>query len=634
MALPPLRWVTSSLSRKYAAGTAGGLFLVSLVFLVIFITMYRNQLQQEREDAAHQVNDLLRTSLEAAMLRRDLPMLRSIIEQLGRQEGIRGVFIINRSGDVRFSSHPQWLDTHPSFKDCEQCDFDPARTTLSFSFFTHDERGHAVLRTVQPVRNKPPCKQCHGPAHDNPVNGTLIVDHDASALYAHAWDTTLLLTGSGALVVLITLTGGWWFMRRFVIIPVAHLTEVSEALAAGRLDTRVSIKGRDELAFLGERFNQMAASLQKSLDEIRYKENFLQSLVDANPDGIRVIDEDYRIVLANKTYTATYADAPETVVGNTCYASTHKRDAPCAPTMITCPLEHIKRASTPIKTLHEHQAADGRLIAVEIYAAPMTVEVNGSKRLMLIESIRDLEKAVQVSHEQKLSEIGELAAGVAHEIHNPLASVRIALDSLTRLPADERAKETQKIFNCLSLVDREIDRCIGVTERLLKMSMFAGGETQIVSVNEAISDTLSLLSWEASETGVTIETRLNEEAPRILANESDIRIVVLNLAQNAFHAMPEGGTLRVQTERANGTVTLVFEDTGHGIPAVDLQKIFNPFFSRRADGVHGTGLGLAICKSLIERYKGSISVTSKINRGSRFTVRFPDPDDSTEDEGT
>ncbi|HIP53076.1 MAG TPA: PAS domain-containing protein, partial [Chromatiales bacterium] len=371
----------------------------------------------------------------------------------------------------------------------------------------------------------------------------------------------------------------------------------------------------------------------QSLREIRYKENFLQSLVDANPDGIRVIDEDYRIVLANKSYADNHNSLIGDVVGSTCYASSHQRDTPCIPTLVTCPLDHIKQASQPVKTIHEHHTGNGKLTAVEIYAAPMEIKLNGKKRLMLVESIRDLEKAVQVSHEQKLSEIGELAAGVAHEIHNPLASVRIALDSVMRIPASERAQTADKIFDCMSLVDKEIDRCIEVTERLLKMSMFAGGETQIVAINDAVSDTLSLLSWEAGEMGVTIETRLNEESPRILANESDIRMVILNIAQNAFHAMPEGGLLRVRTERADGRVELIFEDTGHGISPADLPKIFNPFYSHRADGVHGTGLGLAITKSLVKRYKGSIDVFSTINRGSRFTIRFPDPDYSKEETG-
>jgi PAS domain S-box-containing protein len=485
------------------------------------------------------------------------------------------------------------------------------------------------------VQNRAPCKECHGAAAEHPVNGTLVVDYDASNIQQQAGKTTLALMGSGAVVVFINLIGGWWFIRRYVLKPLGHLTRASTAIAGGDLGTRVRIEGADELARLGERFNEMAEHLQESLQATRDKEAFLQSLVDANPDGIRVIDRQFNVLLVNRAYCEQLGLSPKQAVGIPCYVSSHQRDKPCPPTMISCPVEEIRQHGRPMKMIHRHCHHGDKEMAVEIYAAPMPgygPDGEGENGGLIIESIRDLEKTVQFSHEQKLSEIGRLAAGVAHEIHNPLASVRLALDSAMRSESHTGIETPKEIKECMTLVDQEIDRCIEVTGRLLKMSMFAGTATQVVSVNQVIEETASLLQWEASETGIGIDLQLSPANPRVLANESDLRIVTLNLIQNAFHAMPDGGRLTLSSDSVDGRVEIRFEDNGIGIREEDLRYIFDPFFSKRADGVEGTGLGLAITQALIKRFDGHIEVESKTGQGTRFTISFSDPDRQMEEQ--
>jgi signal transduction histidine kinase len=176
----------------------------------------------------------------------------------------------------------------------------------------------------------------------------------------------------------------------------------------------------------------------------------------------------------------------------------------------------------------------------------------------------------------------------------------------------------------LLMVDGEIDRCINVTERLLKLGMTPPATAQLVAVNPAVEDTLSLLAWEAGEDKVSITTHLEIPTPRIMATDSELRAVVLNLAQNAIHAMPNGGRLIVSTQHDGEQVEMVFEDTGVGITAEDAPHVFDPFFSHRADGQSGTGLGLSICRSIIEGYGGKIEFDSQPGRGSRFVVRLPE----------
>ena len=614
-------WPSTSLNRKLAAGTAAGLLVSSLVFLALFLRLYGAQLEQERSGAATQVTRLLRTSLENAMLKRDLDGLRAIVERLGHQPDILGVMITNPAGTVRFANDPTRLDqTIPA---------DLREGILPSTEFQHDPEGREVLRSINPVPNQPPCQECHGPMETKPVNGILYVDYDAAPIRRHARNTTLLLMGSGSLIVLINLAGGWWFMRRYVLKPVARLSEASCRLSSGDLAARVNRGGEDELGRLADTFNHMASSLEAKVRALGEKEQFLRELVDAIPDGVRIIDSEYRVILANEAYRNQLGLASDHDLGGLCHRQSHGRDAPCPAALMTCPVQEIARNRTALRVVHRHLRVDGHNLDVEIYAAPMNITRNGVPQCLVVESIRDLEQEVKFSHEQKLSELGRLAAGVAHEIHNPLASVRMALHAALQA-SQASPPDTARIAGNLDLVDHEIDSCIEVTERLLKLSVPPPAHAELVVVDDVVDETLKLLRWEAQTRSVHIELEVQDGALRVLASDSELRMLTLNLAQNALHAMLQGGLLQVTCARVGPSIELVFSDTGVGIYPDDLKHIFEPFFSRRADGVRGTGLGLPITKAIVESRGGSMSVDSTPGQGSRFTVRFPDADQDPE----
>lgn len=610
-------WQQGGLNRKFAIGTAVGLLVSSLIFLLIFVWLYQRELQSERAGAAAQVTRLLQTSLENAMLKRDLDGLRDIVNRLGQAPGVLGVRIINRSGEVRFASDPAWLG---EWLPLPALNPDQAMTEL-----TSTPREGWVLRTIIPVANKAPCQECHGPLGDHPVNGILYVDFEAGPLRDQVWRTTLLLTGSGALIVLINLAGGWWFMGRFVTQPVRRLTAVSQRLAAGDLEARARVDSQDELAELGEGFNQMAQALRQRLEEIEEKERFLEQLLDAFPDGVRVVDTDYQIVLANAAFRRQIGLAEGEPVPKFCYVATHGRDAPCPDHLVTCPLAELGRGLGPLRFVHRRSRLDGGTLDAEIYATSMRVRVGGVEREYVVESIRDLAQDIHFSHEQKLSELGRLAAGVAHEIHNPLASVRMALHAAQQMLAGE-SPHPELACEYLALVDQEVDKCNQVTERLLKLSIPASSQRELVFLDQVADETLSLLQWEAEIARVEIRRDLIPGPLRILAADSELRMATLNLCQNALHAMPKGGVLTLSLSRAEGRVLLVLADTGIGIPPSDLRRIFEPFFSRRADGVRGTGLGLAITKEIVERYDGIITIDSVLGEGTQVSLSFPDAD--------
>ncbi|PLY14360.1 MAG: histidine kinase [Sedimenticola sp.] len=608
------KWMTSRLNRSFLAATAAGLLMSTVIFLLIFLAMYETEISRERKEAVSQVNQLLRTSLENAMLKRDLDGLRNIVSGLGQQQNIVNVIITNPHGEIRFSDSSDLLGKHLAF--------DPSSPEATTGFITN-HNGVEVLRSINPVRNKSPCIQCHGPTDKNPINGILYVDYDAASLRRRASATTLVLMGSGALIVVVNIIGGWWFIRRFVLKPIATLSTASNALSQGNLDTRVNLPGQNELTLLGHTFNRMAENLQGKIRELSEKEKFLQSLVDAIPDGVRIIDTDFRVLLVNNSFREQFC-IDESSVQKYCYECSYNRTEPCVPTLITCPVYEIVKNRQPLKVLHHHYHSDGSPREVEIYAAPLITYTDGKEQLLIVESIRDLEKTIKYSQEQKLTELGRLATGVAHEIYNPLSSVRIALHASQNALA-KISTPTNDINNYLEILDKEVDNCIEVTERLLKLGAPPGAPPMLVELEPLIHETISLLHWEAQNSHINIIENY-ENGLRVLATDNDLRMAALNLIQNAFHAMPHGGNLLISTSGDDQCIQINIQDDGMGIDPVDFKSIFDPFFSRRADGSNGTGLGLSIARSIIKNHGGKISAISKVGEGSTFTIQLPNPD--------
>ena len=614
------RRLNTRLSTRLLVWLAGLLAVASAVFLALFIWLYQSQLANERQAASRQLSMLFQAALENAMVKRDLPGLRDILRRLGRQPEVLRVMVANPQGVVRFASHRQLLQTQIGARELPHCDKSacpqgwPPRQLYTRLFSV----GQAtVLRTVRPIRNKPICQPCHGPVAEHPVNGVLVADFDASNLRAHALMGAAGLAGAGALVMVLTLLAAWWFLQRHVVAPVDTLAAAARRLARGDLSARAPVRGEDELGRLAETFNAMAERLEGLVRRLSAHDAFLQALIDAVPEGIRVIGPDHRLRMVNKAWSEQHPGPGTDPLAEPCYVA-HGRAEPCAHSLVTCPLELFRHGEgRPVRLMHTHAGPNGRTLPVEIVAAPLRDPATGE--VLVVEAVRDLSRHIDVTQEQRLAELGQLATGIAHEIHNPLGSVRLGLSAMLR--AIEAGRPVADVLGYLKRVDEAVDQCISVTDRMLRISMPPSGQPSLVDLAQVVEDVVTLLAYEAEKKGVRVETAL--EHVRVLAHESDLRMLVLNLVQNAFHAMPEGGVLRLRTVALDGEVELEVADTGRGMDEETRRHIFHPFFSRRADGEPGTGLGLTICKAVAERHGGYIEVESASGRGTRFIVRFP-----------
>ena len=617
-----------SLPARLAVTLVAQLVVVSVVFLGGFVALYHGSLQTERTRAAEKVGLLLQASLENAMLKRDIDGLRDIVDRLGRLDDIVSVMILDPRGEVRFSSRKDRLGKSYDLAGgglCADCRGSDRDVPSGAAFMQENDR--EILRSVKAVANREPCGQCHGPVTEHPVNGILVVDHAADGLRREAAQSAALLAGSGGVVLLSLVFLTWAMLRRSVTGPVGRLAEVSRALESGDLDARVAATGADEIAELGRSFDRMADRLVTSLGDVQEREDFLQAVLDTVPDGIRVIDEDFRVIRANRAYCTQVGLPSSEVVGRTCHALSHGRDTPCVSTLATCPLIELIEPGASLKFNDRHLSGENEETAVEVAAAALTLADRDGVRRVVVEAVRDLEAMARVSHEQKLSELDHLATGVAHEIRNPLASIGLGLRAaMTDLDRGDLGEAEA----ALRLIEPEIERCLGITSSLLKLSTPAGSGLELIVVDEAIREVVALLGYEAETATVRIDLDL-EPGLRVIGSDSELRMVVINLAQNALHAMPDGGVLRIDAHRDATDVVVEVTDGGVGIRPDDLENIFLPFWSRRADGVRGTGLGLAICRNMLRRAGGTLTVASELGKGTRFTARLPDADQQRSD---
>jgi signal transduction histidine kinase len=225
-----------------------------------------------------------------------------------------------------------------------------------------------------------------------------------------------------------------------------------------------------------------------------------------------------------------------------------------------------------------------------------------------------LEIEEQLRRADRLSALGELSAGMAHEIRNPLGSIRAAAEILQDGidPADKRHEFAR-------ILVREVDRLNRVVEDFLRFARPAPVERGRLDLNEALSAVLQLTRQPALKNSVRTELRPGR-VPPLAGDREQLKQAFLNLVLNALQAMPQGGVLTVSSEAEGGEARIRFADTGQGIAPENLEKIFNPFFTTRDEG---TGLGLAITHRIVQGHGGRIEVESRVGEGTTFTVILP-----------
>jgi signal transduction histidine kinase len=242
------------------------------------------------------------------------------------------------------------------------------------------------------------------------------------------------------------------------------------------------------------------------------------------------------------------------------------------------------------------------------------------------ESLRDYDRRLQENQDmliqaERLASMGQLAASIAHEVNNPLSGVLVYVQLLAKkIARDDPDKNS--LLNYLSKIDLEIKRSAKLIRNLLDFSSQSEPSMKEVDVNEVLNRAADLAV--PARLGNTRVVKVLTLLSNVLADPDQLQQVFINLIMNAFQAMPSGGTLTLLAYEAAGEARIAVKDTGCGIPAENMCKLFTPFFSTKKE-VKGVGLGLCVSYGIIERFKGRIDVESRVGEGSIFTVCLPLP---------
>jgi two-component system, NtrC family, sensor kinase len=283
------------------------------------------------------------------------------------------------------------------------------------------------------------------------------------------------------------------------------------------------------------------------------------------------------------------------------------------------------RQSPGIHNLYKFRLATptGEARTVNVAIAPLvTKKFNVIGRLIIMDDISErVELEFQLSQADKLSSIGILAAGVAHEVNTPLA----VISSYAQMLSKQLQEDPQK-GAVLEKITRQTFRASEIVNNLLNFSRTSGSEFTEVNINKIIADTLALLEHQFRTARIRVEDDLLEHLPAINGNAGRLQQVFLNLFLNAKDAMSGGGVLRVTTSNGEG-VSVTVCDSGTGIAQEHIHRIYDPFFTTKAQGrdgqAKGTGLGLSVTYGIIQEHAGKIRVESRPGEGTTFYLDFP-----------
>jgi two-component system, NtrC family, sensor kinase len=377
----------------------------------------------------------------------------------------------------------------------------------------------------------------------------------------------------------------------------------------------------------------LAKEVERRTMEAEAQRRFTEAIIDSLPLSLYAVDRDYRIVAWNRNRELGGQGIPRGMaLGRNIFdvLTRQRRDVlgrEFARAFETGEIERIEQEAT---------GADGETRHWLVSKIPMRADERGEVSHVITVG-EDISARVEanraVARAEKLAAVGRLAAGVVHEINNPLATISAcaeALESRLNEGAFDSSPEVEDLREYLSLIRSEAFRCKSITNGLLDFSRTRAGEHLPVNLFEVISTAARLVAHQQRGAAIEIRIEVMEQLAPVLGDEGQLQQAVIALATNAIDAMPEGGRLTFSGHNESGNVVISVGDTGVGIAPENLTKIFDPFFTTKEVG-RGTGLGLAVCYGIVTEHGGRLDVQSAVGAGTTFTISLPAAANSTTD---
>ena len=357
---------------------------------------------------------------------------------------------------------------------------------------------------------------------------------------------------------------------------------------------------------------QLYTSLEQKAAQIERLKDFSENIVESMNVGVLAVDFGGAVESWNTQLEGLIGIAREEAVG--------RKLEDVLPSDLLA--EIMARSSDErVSSLYKFhmQSREGRNLVVNVSIAPL-VGKSGDRigRLILFDDVTQrMHLEEQVFQNEKLTSLGLLAAGVAHEVNTPLAVISNYIQMLAKqLPSgDPRHQLIEKVV-------KQTFRASEIVNNLLNFSRTGAAEFTEVNLNSVVEEVLTLVAHPFRTAQVKVNRNLQQELPSVLGSNNKLQQVFLNLFLNARDAMPSGGIVEIRTAAHNGSVEVEIIDTGGGIPRENLNRIFDPFFTTKSSG-RGTGLGLSVSYGIVKEHAGKVDVRSTPGKGTSFRLEFP-----------
>ncbi len=369
---------------------------------------------------------------------------------------------------------------------------------------------------------------------------------------------------------------------------------------------------RKALGKIGKMDREQIASL---LAGIADEHDLLAVVLESMTDGIVVSNKEHRVIFYNKSAERLLSFRGDDGAERFLWDCTTDREISA---FLKDTLMAQEKASDREFTL---DLMPPRMLSISIL--PLVQEGSITGTLVHVEDVTEKRaKEARLRRAESLASLTTLAAGVAHEIKNPLGSIGIHLQLIQKKIAAKARVPARDITQHLSVISEEVDRLNRIVVDFLFAVKPMDTKLEDGNVNVVIQDLLDFVRPEMEQAGVTIQSDLSPSVPQLKIDARFIKQALLNLIKNAVSAMPEGGVLRVRTRRTGDEVLITVSDSGVGIPENIMDKIFEPYFTTKP---FGTGLGLTIVFKIVKEHFGDISVSSRPGEGTTITIALPIP---------
>ncbi|MEW6327384.1 MAG: ATP-binding protein [Thermodesulfobacteriota bacterium] len=679
------RLIPESLRAKTILGVGIILLTVMGAFNYLAVVTQVKRLTDENRKMALEISDTVMKGIEYPMLEGDMDKVQAILERLGTLEDLKVVHLCDEQGVVRYNGTARY---DVGRKTISQVTLEALRIgRLAHGLEKHyfDSASVEILRYAIPIHNEKACYKCHG--SEKPILGVLSVGFSRDPIRkilasVRSQNLSLAVVSLSVVVFFLTL-----WLNRYIVRPLARLTGVADEISRGRyvpgsgkfprravhcwelLDcdkrdcpayARNNIpcwyvsdtlcfgepsgkfpekiqqcaecpvykrhKG-DEILKLQDAFRHMLHKLSAYEKELRVSEEKYRLLFNANPDPIFIINRDnFQILDVNERALNTYGYSREELIKMSFIDLGHQPAGEVA-----AGFKKLSADQCGFFTKKKHKRRDGSSFYVNITVCP--AKYMGTEALIVATTdiTESVEKEAQLIQAGKMTTIGTMASGIAHELNQPLNVLKIGSDFLLKIIKRGEKIDLEELKTVAGEISNHVDRAAAIINHLREFSRVSTPVRSEVDINRPIRDVFKVLGQQLRLHQVDVQLDLADDLPPIMADHNRLEQVFINLVSNALDAIDDKvakmgreveRSLVIRSFLKDGQVVVTVSDTGIGIPDSVREKIFEPFFTTKEVG-KGTGLGMSISYGIVRDYGGTIDVKSREGVGTTFELRFP-----------